>query len=234
MHWLTDWLRSIIMVILLATFIDLLLPSSTMQRYVKTVMSLFILLTLLTPVFSLFHHKWNSEQLVEEAMLSQDRLAAGNKEAVPALRDIERQSEQIKELQNKQSRRLAEDQLADRMRESIERQFGFAVKHIRVNTVTDAQGQTAIGNVVIVLQEKEPIENPKSDTVKKDIAIQPIQPVHIDLPNILPADSLKTSSGQEPSPEALQMKTTVINLLQRDWQLKSGQVDITVEMDGKL
>lgn len=40
MGWLSDWLKSIIMVILLATFVDILLPNQTMQRYVKTVISL--------------------------------------------------------------------------------------------------------------------------------------------------------------------------------------------------
>ena len=41
MDWLAGWLKTVIMVIMLATFVDLLLPSNTMQRYVKTVLSLF-------------------------------------------------------------------------------------------------------------------------------------------------------------------------------------------------
>lgn len=41
MDWLAGWLKTVIMVIMLATFVDLLLPSNTMQRYVKTVLSLY-------------------------------------------------------------------------------------------------------------------------------------------------------------------------------------------------
>ncbi|MDF2964171.1 MAG: hypothetical protein K0S39_5906, partial [Paenibacillus sp.] len=67
MDWLGSWLKSIILVILLATFVDILLPNQTMQRYVKTVMSLFILLTLLQPLFSLFQKNTTIDSLLAEA-----------------------------------------------------------------------------------------------------------------------------------------------------------------------
>jgi stage III sporulation protein AF len=78
MIWLSDWLKSIIIVILLATFVDILLPSQTMQRYVKTVISLFILLTLLQPVFSLFQKQGSVDQMMASAeSLFQSKSAAG-------------------------------------------------------------------------------------------------------------------------------------------------------------
>lgn len=83
MSWLSDWLKSIIMVILLATFVDILLPNQTMQRYVKTVISLFILLTLLQPLFSLFQKSVSVDQMLGKAQaLFQDHSASGT--ALPA------------------------------------------------------------------------------------------------------------------------------------------------------
>ena len=51
--WLSDWLRDIIAVILLAGLVELLLPSKAMQRYARLVVGLFILLTILSPILSL-------------------------------------------------------------------------------------------------------------------------------------------------------------------------------------
>lgn len=53
MAWLGGWLREIVIIVLLAAFVDLLLPSRSMERYVRLVLSLLILLTLLSPVVSL-------------------------------------------------------------------------------------------------------------------------------------------------------------------------------------
>jgi stage III sporulation protein AF len=47
---LSDWLRQIIAVVLLASLIDLLLPNRTMQKYVRLVAGLFILMTVATPI----------------------------------------------------------------------------------------------------------------------------------------------------------------------------------------
>jgi len=54
MTWLTLWLKKIILLVLLAAFLDLILPNTTLQRYVKMVMGLILLLTIISPVFSLF------------------------------------------------------------------------------------------------------------------------------------------------------------------------------------
>lgn len=53
MSWLGDWLREIILVVLLASFVELLLPSKSMERYARLVLSLLILLTMLSPIVSL-------------------------------------------------------------------------------------------------------------------------------------------------------------------------------------
>ncbi|TLS52993.1 stage III sporulation protein AF [Paenibacillus antri] len=63
MEALTGWLKQIVLVVLLATFIDLLLPNRTMQRYVKLVVSLFILMTILSPVLQLLGSNANVRML---------------------------------------------------------------------------------------------------------------------------------------------------------------------------
>lgn len=54
MEVLTDLVRNVIVIILLTTFLDMLLPSSSMQRFVKVIMGLFVLISVLTPVLNIF------------------------------------------------------------------------------------------------------------------------------------------------------------------------------------
>ncbi|CUH97438.1 hypothetical protein P22_3568 [Propionispora sp. 2/2-37] len=58
---LTLWIKNIILVVLFASFLDLLLPSSSMQRFVKAIVGLFIMLTILNPIVNFFQNKWNPE-----------------------------------------------------------------------------------------------------------------------------------------------------------------------------
>ena len=50
MEVLSNVIRNVTIILLMTAFLDILLPSGNMQRFVKVVMSLFILITLLSPV----------------------------------------------------------------------------------------------------------------------------------------------------------------------------------------
>jgi stage III sporulation protein AF len=50
---LADWITNIILFILLATVIEMLLPNSSMQKYVKMVVGLLLIVIILTPLFQL-------------------------------------------------------------------------------------------------------------------------------------------------------------------------------------
>ncbi|ARK31402.1 stage III sporulation protein AF [Halalkalibacter krulwichiae] len=54
MGFLTEWLTNIILLILLATILELMLPNSNMQRYVKMVVGLLLLVVMLQPLLTIF------------------------------------------------------------------------------------------------------------------------------------------------------------------------------------
>ncbi len=54
MQFLTEWIANIILLILLASVLELLLPNSSLQRYVKMVVGLLLLVMILSPLFSIF------------------------------------------------------------------------------------------------------------------------------------------------------------------------------------
>lgn len=53
MNFLSEWITNIILFILLATIIELLLPNSSMQKYVKMVIGLLLIVIILSPILTL-------------------------------------------------------------------------------------------------------------------------------------------------------------------------------------
>ncbi|UHA72873.1 stage III sporulation protein AF [Paenibacillus sp. 481] len=119
MDWLTQWLKEIIMVILLAAFIDLLMPNRTMQRYVKLVLSLIILLTLLSPILKLFNEKLTTQLAQEwgEAADLSAKSAGANAQA--SLSEIRRQAQMLQQQREAQTFRLAEIEMESRMQQQL-------------------------------------------------------------------------------------------------------------------
>lgn len=52
---LKGMVHNLIVVLLLATFLDMLLPQSAFRRHIRLVVGLFVMLTILQPVLQLFH-----------------------------------------------------------------------------------------------------------------------------------------------------------------------------------
>ena len=58
---ITVWVKGIVFVVLFASFLELLLPSNSMQRFVRVIMGLFIMLTILQPVIEIMENKWTKD-----------------------------------------------------------------------------------------------------------------------------------------------------------------------------
>jgi stage III sporulation protein AF len=56
-------IRNVVIIVLLTTFLDMILPSSNLQRFVKVIMGLFVVVTLLNPLINLFTKDRNFEVL---------------------------------------------------------------------------------------------------------------------------------------------------------------------------
>lgn len=59
---ISAWIKDIILVVLFASFMELLLPSSSMQRFIRVIMGLFIMLAILNPALDIIQNHLTSEQ----------------------------------------------------------------------------------------------------------------------------------------------------------------------------
>src|SRR5690625_7789828 len=66
MELLMEWVQQIIMIVLVASIIDLLMPSTTMKKYIRLVVGLIFIMIFLKPIFNLF--QIDIEHDIEESM----------------------------------------------------------------------------------------------------------------------------------------------------------------------
>ncbi|WP_180361739.1 stage III sporulation protein AF [Paenibacillus sp. BGI2013] len=126
MGWLSNWLQELIMIVLLATFVDMLLPNRSMERYVKLVLSLLILLTLLSPITKLLKSDPVGE--LKRAMSAMDAPSNGK----ATLEQILAQGKRLQSNEQEQSLQWTAKELANVMKGQIEETTGAKVRSVEV------------------------------------------------------------------------------------------------------
>src|SRR5690554_5046543 len=111
-EWLNEWLKDIVLIILVATFVDLLIPNNSLGRYVKVVISLIILLTIMSPIIEFL-----KEDIVINQALEQ---ASGGTNGSRALNLILEDGEKLKSENDLSSTLLAEQQVGKMIQENLE------------------------------------------------------------------------------------------------------------------
>ncbi|MDD9267514.1 stage III sporulation protein AF [Paenibacillus sp. GCM10023248] len=237
MDWLAGWLKTVIMVIMLATFVDLLLPSSAMQRYVKTVMSLFILLTLLSPVLQLFQKNWDVEQLLSAAERKQNdtTLLAGANAGSSGMQSLEAITQTARKLQaegQKQSQQMLQTQIAGLMKEDLQKQTDLTVKDVQVVAQIDNNGKPAIARVRVTLDDIEPGSqaqpSPGSNSIAVMEPVKPIDPIRIDA-SAANAKDEKAAAAPEVTARSRQEIDRLKQGITRNWLVEPAHIDIQVE-----
>jgi stage III sporulation protein AF len=227
MVWINGWIKELILIILIASFTDLLLPSHALQRYVRSVIGLFLLLVLLSPLYELFHHRWTPNQLMQAALGEPT-----SKEAqMQSLSAIVKQSNELRTANQKQAKQLLESQLAVSMKEGIESQNQVIVKTLQVNTQLDDNGKPTIDQVNVVLAESresdESVTSPESSEKPIIAAMKPVAPVIIDLNAAGDGDKLAKPSELTKEEPLNELQDQVKQYIAKEWQLKQSQIRVS-------
>ncbi|OMF60716.1 stage III sporulation protein AF [Paenibacillus sp. FSL R5-0766] len=224
MGWLSNWLQELIMIVLLATFVDMLLPNRSMERYVKLVLSLLILLTLLSPITKLLKSDPVGE--LKRAMSAMDAPADGN----ATLEQILAQGKRLQSNEQEQSLQWTAKELANVMKGQIEETTGAKVRSVEVQlamskyetemeaassvelpviqrVLVEMAGEKAGGEVNSTQQEvaanTQPIFGTDTESEKDEThqIQQPIQIGQIEVPDVQIDVSKSQHNGNEASSE---------------------------------
>ncbi|MGW8957895.1 stage III sporulation protein AF [Paenibacillus sp. NPDC055715] len=181
MTWLGGWLKELVLIVLLASFVDMILPSRSMERYVKLVLSLLILLTLLSPVVRLL--STSPSELLGSAFDLQRQAETGRGE--PTLEEILEKGNKLKRQQEQSSMQWAGQEVAKQIKGQLEQHTGLAIQSVQVTLAqmkqgaSDLEAGTGIQSVVVKLAEQQAGREEKTTNVppgadSKPIMIEPV------------------------------------------------------------
>lgn len=204
MEFLTGWVANIILFILLATILDMLLPNSNLQKYVKMVVGLLLLVIILNPILNLFNYD------VEEIIAAAAPFASSKEKNIENLIEMKK-----KEIQAS-SRAYILEQTAVQMKEEVEdevkNKFNLEVSHLSIevdeNIDVSSTDSTKHFSVQVQLVEKNEA---------KDEAVPAIAEVKI---NTKTPFERKTSHTDEKK---------IISYLASEWELNTDQIIVAME-----
>ncbi|MEA3320715.1 MAG: stage III sporulation protein AF [Bacillota bacterium] len=204
MSYLTEWITSIILFILLATVVEMLLPNSSMQKYTKLVIGLLLIVVILTPILKLL--STDMDELFAKMTTHSSYTSKENTENLIEMKKKEIQASHAAYILNKAAVLMKED-VEEELRES----YGVTVKDLRVvvkneDQLTELPIEENIESVVILLEQAE-----------DETAIQVVKPVQID-----------TSRQKEPAPSSKE-EGKIANFLADRWQLQPTNISVAVE-----
>ncbi|MCR8847100.1 stage III sporulation protein AF [Rossellomorea sp. SC111] len=200
MSFLTDWITNIIIFVLLATVIDMLLPSSNMQKYAKIVTGLLLITIILTPLFKLMSTDF------DEVMNSIDLNGPSQNKSME--NEIEMKKKEIQASQ----RAYILEQMAVQMKQLAEKEMmdehGKVIEKVTIQADDVENLPDSITEVSVIVKEKES---------EKESTIETVQNVEIDTGS----EARKKTSDEDTSQLA--------SLLAEQWNLSQDKIIITVE-----
>ncbi|GAA5346465.1 stage III sporulation protein AF [Planifilum fimeticola] len=209
MEFVGGWLKQIILLVLVATFFDLLLPNHSMERYVKLVMGLLIILAILNPIFSLLDKNLDLASFTAEGQ----GVPEGN---VADLSAIRREGEALQKTQERLVLSQVQQKLGESIKQDVEKQFDVRVVKSEVSVSQAGEKESpAIQRVRLVISPRR--------NEGEGGEVMPVQPVE---PVVIGPDQPVSAERDSPSPRA---PSRIASYLQQKWELSPEQVQVTWE-----
>ncbi|MCI0183150.1 MAG: stage III sporulation protein AF [Acidibacillus sp.] len=168
---LSEWLRHLVMIILLAVFLDLILPTTSLQKYVRTVLGLVVMLTMLTPITALIESHFSVDAL--ETNIAGPLFATG----FPG--------QTSSNYQTASGNIAFQNDLSATLREEIQSGLGISLQSVEVETTVNSTGTpivTGVNATLPLISNKTSKTTVLEEEVKEQIAESlglPISAVHV-------------------------------------------------------
>lgn len=228
LQWISDWLREIILIILLAVFIDLLLPSNAMQRYVKVVLSLFILMTILSPLVTLLKSDLNFNRWEDEAT---------DVGSIQSLDEVLAVGEGIRKNNELKTMHIIEAQLATQMKRELELALPGQIHSVTVEVEADGD---QVGIKVVQVVAAPYIEQSNDSEWQNRAAlpeeelfyIEPVQSVVINIEiDHINEEHVFSNRGDQTASMQSERHSQISYILEQNWHVSSKQLVITFMED---
>lgn len=157
MNALGEWLKQLVLIVMLAVFADMLLPTRAMQRYVRIVMGLAIIAAMLQPLVPLLKRDW-ADQAASLATSETSNVAVG-----PGTDSAEANA--LQQTIANQTKQAANDLLAEQIKEEVEQQWKCQVSDVLV------KGNAVDGSLHVMLSTG-PLTAQQRAAVRQKLSIE--------------------------------------------------------------
>ncbi|WP_377888558.1 stage III sporulation protein AF [Alkalihalobacillus sp. R86527] len=167
---ITGWVTNIILLILVATVLELLLPNSSMQRYVKMVIGLMLMAVILSPLLTIFTEDFDA--MLRSVTLNDSRTEIQMENSIETKKS---------EIQASNSAYI-EEQMAVQLKSQVEKelreQFNLEISGLSL-ALGEVEGEKNIDQIVVKVKEANG-ENVVSDIEAVSISISDSEEIEID------------------------------------------------------
>ena len=207
--WISQWLQNIILIVLLATFADLLLPSSAMQKYSKMVLGLLIIVVILSPVLELFTKEYSFNDFIKRM---EGELY--NNQAISAINNI---NDTSLTSESGQLIRQVEDSMTEHLKSIVEKEYAYTITKVKLDAELQNQ-EWVIHSVAILLKVKEVVEPVEKETANIDNVVT----IEINVQDVETQDGKEVDPNNNVNEELVQLTDRI----EKELGLKKGQVII--------
>lgn len=214
---LGGWLKQIVILVLLATFMDLLLPNHTMERYVKLIMGLLIILAILSPVFQFLRDDLDLSSLIS------GNFEETKEEATTSVKTINQKGKDLSRKQDQLIHEQVEQDMAEAIQKDVEKEFKIGVIRSHVKT-GEKKDRLYIRKVHLVIDPTTDRRREKKNEIKP---VEEVDTIHIDITEqkgVKRDDNKKTERDKK-------WTHLLADYLKSSWKLDPDQVTVTV-MEG--
>lgn len=239
LNWLAVWLQQIIAVVLLAGFIDLLLPNKAMQRYVRLVAGLIVLLTILTPIIRVLQGDFSAK--LDAQVENWFNVDATKELRMPSLQDIQNDAEALRKKEAASASALAEGQVEDAMKAGIEQATGLRAADVKVTMKAGAKGQPGqIGGVAVTLAAADRTQAQGGTAIEEDgtgsvddsdgtgaaASVDDVQAVQVNVDSQAGEDAAPIGGEPELKPASGTIAAAVKSALREGWGVNPAVVEV--------
>lgn len=206
MTWLASWIQQLILVVIMATFLELLLPNNAMQRYVRLVMGFVILLLIVSPILTVIKRDWS----VNAFFASEDTRSAAGMASLP---EIEERTRALQEKQQVWIEETVQSRLEQEITAEIEKEFPLEVEGLTVLLADEGHdAEKGIQHIALAIARKDERAN----------RVEPVEPVRITLPGTS-GDDDEPADEMHPSPHVKEIREAIA----RKWDVPLENITIT-------
>lgn len=232
---MSGWLKQIVAVVLLAALVDLVLPNRTMQRYVRLVAGLIILLTIATPVL-----QWIRGDFDSKLAAGMQAVEVGPQSAPDELARIEEEGRKWRERGSLEAASLTARRLQEAIREDVERAEGRKVADVSVELQPASGGTLDVRQVSVTLAAADPAAGTGEAQAEPPpgAGMRPVETVK----PVMVADPEPVRSGEDREAEAVTaaeaeadpaVRGRIAALIAARYGIAAGRIRVAAEVGGQ-